>query len=230
MEGTKLRSDAYRWMAGPAIAMLAAAIMFTGCGGGDAETARSAFEGSETPAELPTGHPPIEAAAPQDTDAKSVSSVAGVAWTVPAGWSSQGERPMRAATYVLPPVSDDVGASECAVYYFGANQGGGIQENIDRWVGQIQQPDGSPSDSKAKTDKQQLGGFDVTTVDVSGTYMASMGPRSSSNKEQPGYRMLAAIVEGPEGAVFFKVTGPGNSIAAQKGEYDALLQSLRTAN
>jgi hypothetical protein len=115
------------------------------------------------------------------------------------------------------------------VYYFGTGQGGGIQENIDRWVGQIVQPDGSPSSDRAKTENMSIGGFDVTTVDVSGTYMASMGPRSSTNKEQPGYRMLAAIVEGPEGAVFFKVTGPEKSIAAQAGEYDALLESLQKA-
>ena len=225
-----MRYESYGEKAGLTFAMLAAALVFTACGGSDAETARMAFEGGDAPTELPAGHPPIEATEPQVTDAEPVSSVAGVAWSVPAGWAAQGERPMRAATYALPLVSGDVGTSECAVYYFGANQGGGIQENIDRWVGQIKQPDGSPSDSKARTEKQTIGGFDVTTVDVSGTYMASMGPRSSSNKEQPGYRMLAAIVEGPEGAVFFKVTGPEKTIAAQEGEYDALLKSLQAAH
>jgi hypothetical protein len=228
-EGMTLRHKAYGDQVRFALTVLAAAMLMAACGGGDAETARMAFEGGDTPAELPAGHPPIEAAIPQPGAALAVSSVAGVAWTVPAGWSGQGPRPMRAATYALPLLPGDSGTAECAVYYFGAGQGGGIEENIDRWVGQIMQPDGSSSADKAKTEKKSKGGFDVTTVDVSGTYMASMGPRSSSNQEQPGYRMLAAIVEGPDGAVFFKVTGPEKSIAAQESEYDALLETLRSA-
>jgi hypothetical protein len=226
----RLKHMAYAGKIALTLTTLAAATILTACGGGDAETARLAFEGGETPAELPAGHPPIEAAEPQTGDAQYLTFVAGVAWSVPSGWVAQGERPMRAATYVMPLSSGDEGTAECAVYYFGAGQGGGIQDNIDRWVGQIQQPDGSPSTDKAKTEKMSIGGFDVTTVDVSGTYVASMGPRSSTNKELPGYRMLAAIVEGPEGPVFFKVTGPEASIAAQKSEYDALLASLRSAS
>ena len=61
---------------------------------------------------------------------------------------------MRAATYT-------VGEGECAVFYFGAGQGGGVQANIDRWIGQFE-PEGKPV-----TAKRTINGLAVTTIDVS---------------------------------------------------------------
>ena len=51
-------------------------------------------------------------------------SVAGLKWTPPAGWKSQGKTAMRAATYVVPPAPGDQDNAECVVYFFGAGQGG----------------------------------------------------------------------------------------------------------
>jgi hypothetical protein len=65
-------------------------------------------------------------------------SAAGLKWTPPAGWKAEtGARPMRVATYIVE-------SAECAVYFFGEGQGGGIQANLDRWKGQFQ----NPTDSK----------------------------------------------------------------------------------
>ena len=47
-------------------------------------------------------------------------SVAGLKWTAPPGWKNEGSRPMRAATYMIPPSAGDHDAAECAVYFFGA--------------------------------------------------------------------------------------------------------------
>ena len=35
------------------------------------------------------------------------------------------------------------------VFYFGAGQGGSVEANVNRWVGQMQQPDGSSSQEAA---------------------------------------------------------------------------------
>jgi hypothetical protein len=44
---------------------------------------------------------------------------------------------------------------------------------------------------------------------------------------RPGWRLLGAIVEGgPEGAVFFKLTGPARTVAAAQKDFRKLLQSV----
>jgi hypothetical protein len=49
--------------------------------------------------------------------------------------------------------------------------------------------------------------------------MQSMG-------KKPGYKLYGAIVEAPEGTVFFKMTGPGKSVEAAEAEFDAMIGSL----
>lgn len=129
---------------------------------------------------------------------------------------------MRLATYTVAP------GGECAAYFFGAGQGGGVEANIDRWVGQFLQADGKPSKSAAKIAKRTIHGWPVTTVDVAGAYTGMGGPAAqSAAPSMPGYRMLAAIVEGPQGSIFFKFTGPAKTIAANQAAFDKMLESLR---
>ena len=39
--------------------------------------------------------------------------------------------------------------------------------------------------------------------------------------------MLWAIVEGPKGALFFKLTGPSGTVGPAKKEFEGLLSSLK---
>ena len=149
-------------------------------------------------------------------------SAAGIQWIVPAQWKAQAPRPMRAATYVV----DD---AECAVYYFGPGQGGGVQQNLDRWIGQFDQPGGKPSKELAQVKTETVNGLKVTSVDVSGTYTGAGGPMAQAKSSKPGYRLLGAIVEAPQGSVFFKFTGPAKTIAAHRKEFEDTLKSLRRA-
>ena len=75
-----------------------------------------------------------------------------VHYKAPAGWVT--EKPtsdMRLAQYKLPKADGDTEDGLLVVYYFGPGQGGTPQANIDRWVGQVKQADGSDSKDKAKT-------------------------------------------------------------------------------
>src|SRR5580704_19580275 len=135
-------------------------------------------------------------------------SGAGVRWTMPPTWTAEAQRPMRLATYRVSP------DAECGVYYFGAGQGGSVDANLDRWVGQFLQADGKPSKAAAKIAKRTIHGSEVTTVDVSGAYTGMGGPTAQGGAAMPGYRMLGAIVEGPQGSIFFKFTGPEKTVAA----------------
>lgn len=150
----------------------------------------------------------------------------GVKWTAPPTWKVQGPKPMRAATYSIPAAAGDKDSGELAVYYFGPGQGGGVDANIKRWVGQFQQADGKPAAGREKTAKRTVGGMPVTTIDLSGTYTGGAGPMATEKIIKPGYRLLGAIVEGPEGGVFFKFTGPAKTVAASQPAFEKLLNSV----
>jgi len=154
-------------------------------------------------------------------------SASGLNWTAPAAWESQGARPMRAATYVVPPSGGDKEPGECAVYFFGAGQGGSVQANVRRWLGQFQTPDGGPVDETAQIEDKTISGIKVTTIDVSGTYLFKPAPMSPRAIPKPGYRMLAAIAQGTEGPVFFKLTAPAKTANAAQADFEKMLQSLR---
>jgi len=146
----------------------------------------------------------------------------GVRWTIPAGWTTQPERPMRVATYSIP-AAKGAEAGECGVYYFGKGQGGGVEENIARWS---QQFEGSP---KPETTERNVGGLRVHRVVITGAYLAPAGPMMQSQGARPGYKLLGAIAETPGGLVFFKCTGPKATMAAAEKGFDALIASLMKA-
>ncbi len=154
-------------------------------------------------------------------------SAAGIAWSAPPRWVAQAPRPMRAATYRVPAAGGDPDGGECAVFFFGAGQGGDVDANLKRWYGQFEQPGGKSSEQAAQTARRTINGLKVTTVDLAGTYLASAGPMSPVKESQPGYRLLGAIVEAPQGNVFFKFTGPAKTAAASADEFQGLLKSLR---
>lgn len=200
---------------------------FAGCGGGDAERARLAFEESDGSTALPAGHPPVESTPAARLGVTAADAVAGLEWQPPAGWSRGEERSMRVATYLLAAAPGDPDGGECAVYYFGAGQGGDVDANVQRWIGQFDQPDGRASADVALTDEMTVNDLRVTTVEMSGTYTGTMGPVSGGAVAKPNFQMLGAIVEGPEGAVFFKLTGPQQTIQAARPSFDALIGSVR---
>jgi hypothetical protein len=151
----------------------------------------------------------------------AADSGAGISWMAPAGWKAEAERPMRLETYTPAP------GAECAIYFFGPGQGGSVEANIDRWIGQFQQADGKASKSAAKIAKRTIHGWPVTTVDVAGAYTGMGGPMAKSDAPaMPDYRLLAAIVEGPQGSVFFKFAGPAKIVAANQAAFDKMLASL----
>jgi hypothetical protein len=151
-------------------------------------------------------------------------SAAGVRWTAPASWKAEAPRPMRAATYSIPLSAGDQGIAECVVNYFGPGQGGGVDANIERWRGQVLGADGKPA--TPKIDKRTVRGVAITLIDASGTYTGMGGPMAAG-KPVPGYRLIGAIVEGPGGSVFFKLTGPAKTIAAQQKNFEQLLASIQ---
>ncbi len=146
--------------------------------------------------------------------------VAGLRWSLPKRWTEQGQRPMRVATYSIPASEGDTEPGECAVFYFGSNQGGTVEQNIERWVSQFE-TSGVPSRSD-----RTVSGMKVSLVQVAGAYLAPAGPQMQSTGKKENFRLLGAIVEGPEGMVFYKFTGPAKTVTDAEGEFNAMMESL----
>ena len=196
-----------------------ASVVWLACGS-QPETARTS-----APPEAPPASPqPVSSVA--DASGKAVDKSFGpIKAKVPSEWTEQTpSSSMRKAQYALPKAAGDGEDGELAVFYFGPGQGGSVEANIERWIGQISQPDGSSSKDKAKTNKKEIGGMPVTLVDVSGTYSAGM---MSNAPPRQGYRMLAAVAETPEGPWFFKLTGPEKTIAKWSSSFDQLISSFK---
>ena len=145
----------------------------------------------------------------------------------PDGWTTEkSSSNMRVAQYKLPKAEGDKEDASLVLYYFGASQGGSPQANIDRWIGQMQQPDGSDSKTKSKTDSLTVNGLKVTTVDVTGTYTAEMAPGSGTFHNDENYRLRAAVIETPKGNYFVKLAGPAKTIARWDQSYNDYLKSF----
>jgi hypothetical protein len=156
-------------------------------------------------------------AAPQ---AGATASAAGISWSVPGSWTEGQGSAMRVATYDVPaPPGTEAG--QCAVFYFGPGQGGDVDANVDRWAGQFKE---KPS---PEPERRSVSGVAVTLVDIGGTYLNPGGGMMQSRGEKPNYRLLGAIVEAPEGNVFFKLTGPEATVASAEAAFDGLVDSIQ---
>lgn len=162
-----------------------------------------------------------------------VQLVAGIAWRAPDPFLAR--RPtseMRTAEYAVRGHE----AAELVVFHFRTenergeevSEGGSVDENVGRWLDQFSQPDGRPTREAAEIEEREIEGLSVTTVSVTGTFSGLRGTGAEENAE--GYALRGAIVEAPEGLVFFKLLGPIDAVrAAERGFLD-LLDSIRVVH
>ena len=102
---------------------------------------------------------------------------------------------------------------------------GGVDANVDRWVGQF---DGVKK-SDAKIDKKEVSGTTVHIVDISGTFNDSMGGPMMKGpvKKRENYRMLGAIVETKaSGTIFVKMTGDQKTVEPLVEDFKKMLMEL----
>src|SRR5262249_43452353 len=135
--------------------------------------------------------------------------VATLKFDAPSDWVSKPPTSsMRLAEFALPKVGGDGEDATLTIFFFGATQGGNVQANIDRWIGQLSQPDGRASKDVAKTSSLTSHGLKITMVDVTGTYVAEVSPGSTEHFNKPGFRQRAGYIDTPGGPYFVKLIGP----------------------
>ncbi len=104
---------------------------------------------------------------------------------------------------------------------------GGVDANVDRWVGQF---DGAKK-SDAKIEKNDVAGTTIHTVDISGTYKDSMGGGPFAPgpvKKRENYRMIGAIIETKDsGTTFVKMTGAQSTLEPLVEDFKKMLKELK---
>lgn len=129
--------------------------------------------------------------------------------------------------FAAPAVEGD--PAEARITVMGA--GGGIQANVDRWIGQFEQPDGSDSRDKTKVEKKRISDTDVYVVSVTGNYKDRPGGGPFTQTPvvvREDYRMLSAIVATErQGHYFIKMYGPRKTVDAQEEAFAEMVASLK---
>lgn len=156
-------------------------------------------------------------ATPEDGTAVNVDRLR---LTLPAGWQQvPPSSKMRVAQAVIPGSG---GSGELTAFFFGPGQGGDIETNLARWIGQMEvAPGTSPHREVIEHD-----GLRITWIDVQGLLKAGqmgMGP----SEAQPNSRLLGAVIEGDGGPWFLKLTGPDETMAPQRDAFLAMLRSTK---
>jgi hypothetical protein len=150
-------------------------------------------------------------------------------FTAPDGWTARkASSSMRVAEFTLAKVEGDAEDADVVVYYFGG-QGGDVQANIDRWLGQMQQPDGRASKDVATRSTRTANGLEMTVLDLAGTYVAEVRPGAAERFNKPAYAMRAVVIQTPRGPHFVKVVGPQKTMARWLPSTDAFLKTVALA-
>lgn len=144
--------------------------------------------------------------------------VGALEFTRPEAWKSiQPTSPMRKAQLQVPG-KDGVKPADVTFFFFGEGNGGGVDPNVQRWLGQFESKPGA-----SKVEPLEFNGVKVTLVSTEGTLKAS--PMAGIAEAMPDAALLGAIIENPEGAVFVKMTGPAALVKESRDTFLALAKS-----
>jgi hypothetical protein len=139
------------------------------------------------------------------------------AFAVSAPWTEAQNTGMMTKAVLAHPVEGGT-PLEAKFYYFGTGQGGDVDANVKRWIGQFE---GTPEVNKEELD---MSGTKVTLVTIHGTYLDGP-PFGGSKTPRADYTMLGAILVGKDAPVFIKLTGPKKDAATVQENFKKLTAS-----
>jgi hypothetical protein len=178
---------------------------FAGCHRDDGEQIRYATAPKqqapipEAVPDLPAGHPEVDATSPLPGSAPAPD---GFAYTMPAGWTLEGAKPMRLATFAA-------GTAEVVITRFPTGTGDWVS-NVNRWRNQVSLPPVDSADpstgTPVKVDSQPGHLYDFTG---------------------PDKKQLVVVVNKAGSDWFLKIIGPRAVVEAQKQPFMDFLGSAR---
>jgi hypothetical protein len=161
-------------------------------------------------------------------DKGNVVSLDGLSSRTPADWKEVATTSqMRYKQFAVPRVGDDKADAELIIFYFGPGGGGTAADNIQRWKGMFQPPQGKSIDDAARVEEFKVGNVKVTYLDIQGTYLFKAKPIDTKAEPRANHRMLAIIFESPKGPYFIRLVGPEKTVAHHKKGFDEWLRNFK---
>ena len=96
---------------------------------------------------------------------------------------------MRRAQFDAP---GEGGMAEAVVFFVGKNGAGPIDANLNRWIRQFTNDDGTAVVDVVPKERK-IAGFDVVDLEVAGNYSGGMTPAGVPGTAKPDQRLVAAI-------------------------------------
>ena len=188
-------------------ALLAALTCACACTDSPAPEARSKSIGNRDPS------------APVPEQTVTIRSPNELKFTAPSGWIEEPpSSSMRKAQYSLPQVQGDPEDARLVVYYFGGG-GGSVEDNLDRWASEFEQPDGSDSRQVMQRRTYHVNSLGVEEIALSGTFVAETRPGSGERVHKPDFAVRAAIISSDHGPYYVKLTGPARTVEHWEADF-----------
>lgn len=146
----------------------------------------------------------------------------GIRFDAPADWTSTppSNPQMRRAQLRINATKGDAKPAELVLFAFPGGVGS-LDMNIERWANQFKDDDGNSP--KPKIEKRKGKNTEVVFVETAGRYVSTI----PVPVDEPNSRLLGAIVETPDAAFYFKLTGPTKTVEAARAGFEQLIKSIQ---
>ncbi len=147
--------------------------------------------------------------------------------TAPKEWVS--EKPanrLRSNQFKLASGDKDVADAEVAVF---PESNPDTTKNWDRWKATVTPAEGVSPEDAYKTNKFEVKGAIIHTLDMNGTWKFKERPQDPKSKEEirPEYRVIWVIVVGKDEATHVRFSGPTKVVEKHHKEFEGFLKGLK---
>ena len=152
--------------------------------------------------------------------------VGNLEFTIPSKWRIEPvESPARGGQWRVPPLHGEGEGGEVVVFYFGPEVGGTWKENIEAWIGTMFNAEGHPAAAEVK--HHTTGGLKISQLVVFGTYNQVVSLPGVPPVPKSNYGLLGAVIENPQGNIYWRFTGPESLITANLPLFNKVIDSVR---
>ncbi|MSP26703.1 MAG: hypothetical protein EXR75_16490 [Myxococcales bacterium] len=174
---------------------------------------------------------PLEPTRAAPSSATTAAPAATLRWHAPASW--QLEKAANSghyrAKYTVPAQGDAPHPAELLITSHGTNSNSALDEELRSLQASFE----GPESHAATRDERRVNGFEVTRLEVFGTYKFPMGPRTPKLKRAPAHvlkdkwRALGAAVVAPDRSTwFFQLIGPEDTVQAARSAFVTMVEAL----
>jgi hypothetical protein len=150
-------------------------------------------------------------------------------FTIPSRWKiGMVESPALGGQWRVPPLHGEGEGGEVVVFYFGPGVGGTAEDNIAAWIGTMFTAEGHPAAALRK--HHTTGGHQISQVVIFGTYNQVVSLPGVPPVPKSNYGLLGAVIENPQGNIYWRFTGPEPLITANLPLFNKVIDSVQPQN